>query len=76
MLFSIELSDSIEKTPPNGVVVSMIFGMKNHRYPSHYDFLFEYQYEKTKEPDARGTCTGMVKYRESPKYRIGVNHHL
>ena len=26
-----------EKTPPDGVVVSMIFGIENHRYPSHYD---------------------------------------
>ena len=35
--FSIELFHSIEKTPPDGVVVSMIFGIENHRYPSHYD---------------------------------------
>ena len=35
--FSIELFHSIEKTPPDGVVESMIFGIENHRYPSHYD---------------------------------------
>ena len=51
---------SIEKTPPDGVVVSMIFGIENHRYPSHYDLhiktfnsvelnvLIEYQYKKGK----------------------------
>ena len=47
----------IKKTPPNGVVVSVIFGIENHRNPSHYDlhienfnsdelkFSIEYQYE-------------------------------
>ena len=46
----------IKKTPPNGVVVSVIFGIENHRNPSHYDlhienfnsdelkFSIEYQY--------------------------------
>ena len=48
----------IEKTPPDGVVDSMIFEIENHRIPSHYDlhiknfnsdelkFLIEYQYER------------------------------
>ena len=27
----------IEKAPPDGVAVSMIFGIENHRYPSYYD---------------------------------------
>ena len=46
----------IKKTPPDGVVVSMISGIGNHENPSHYDlhiknfnsnklkFLIEYQY--------------------------------
>ena len=46
----------IKKTPPNGVVVSVIFGIENHGNPSHYDlhienfnsdelkFSIEYQY--------------------------------
>ena len=44
-------------TPPNGVVVSMVFEIENHGNPSHYDlhiknfnsnelkFLIEYQYK-------------------------------
>ena len=47
----------IKKTPPNGVVVSVIFGIENHGNPSHYDlhienfnsdelkFSIEYQYQ-------------------------------
>ena len=46
----------LKKTPPDGVVVSMIFGIENHGNPSHYDlhienfnscelkFSIEYQY--------------------------------
>ena len=48
----------IKKAPPEGVAVSMIFGIENHRYPSHYDLhiktfnsgelniLIEYQYDQ------------------------------
>ena len=55
--FLIKLFNFIKKTPPNGVVVSMIFGMENHGNPSHYDlhienfnscelkFSIEYQYQ-------------------------------
>ena len=51
----------IKKTPPNGVVVSVIFGIENHRNPSHYDlhienfnsdklkFSIEYQYKEMQE---------------------------
>ena len=54
---SIKLFNFIEKTPPDGVVDSMIFEIENHRISSYYDlhiknfnsdelkFLIEYQYE-------------------------------
>ena len=57
--FSIKLFNFIEKTPPDGVVDSMIFEIENHRISSHYDlhiknfnsdelkFLIEYQYDNT-----------------------------
>ena len=35
--FLIKLYNFIKKTPPGGVVVSMIFGIENHGNPSHYD---------------------------------------
>ena len=53
----IKLFNFIKKTPPNGVVVSVIFGIENHGNPSHYDlhienfnsdelkFSIEYQYK-------------------------------
>ena len=57
----IKLFNFIEKTPPDGVVDSMIFEIENHRIPSHYDlhiknfnsdelkFLIESQYNIQKE---------------------------
>ena len=39
--FLIKLFNFIKKTPPNGVVVSMIFGIENHGNPSHYDLHIE-----------------------------------
>ena len=53
----IKLFNFIKKTPPGGVVVSMIFGIENHGNSSHYDlhienfnscelkFSIEYQYK-------------------------------
>ena len=53
----IKLFNFIKKTPPDGVVVSVIFGIENHGNPSHYDlhienfnfdelkFSIEYQYD-------------------------------
>ena len=35
--FLIKSFNFIKKTPPDGVVVSVIFGIENHRNPSHYD---------------------------------------
>ena len=56
ILFLNKIIYFIKKTPPDGVVDSMIFEIENHRIPSHYDlhiknfnsdelkFLIEYQY--------------------------------
>ena len=60
ILFLDKIIYFIKKTPPNGVVVSVIFGIENHGNPSHYDlhvencnsdelkFSIEYQYETQK----------------------------
>ena len=57
--FLIKLFYFIKKTPPDGVVVSMIFRIENHGNTSHYDlhienfnscelkFSIEYQYKNT-----------------------------
>ena len=54
----IKLFNFIKKTPPDGVVVSVIFGIENHGNSSHYDlhienfnsyelkFSIEYQYKE------------------------------
>ena len=68
--FSIKLFHFIEKTPPDGVVDSMIFEMENHRIPSHYDlhiknfnsdelkFLIEYQYQHPRRTNEQHACPG------------------
>ena len=33
----LQFANFIKKTPPDGVVDSMIFEIENHRIPSHYD---------------------------------------
>ena len=61
----------IKKTPPDGVVVSMIFG-KNHGNPSHYDlhienfnscelkFSIEYQYNSLQGNTATFHCPRFI----------------
>ena len=39
--FLIKSFHFIKKTPPDGVVVSVIFGIENHGNPSHYDLHIE-----------------------------------
>ena len=39
--FLIKSFHFIKKTPPNCVVVSVIFGIENHGNPSHYDLHIE-----------------------------------
>lgn len=57
-IFYLKYFISNKKTPPYGVVDFVIFGIENHKIPSHYDlhiknfnsyelkFLIEYQYKK------------------------------